>query len=79
MGFVFQVNVLSLAGYYGKRAEKAAKFILEKDLAILIGTDLHHQKHLDTLCNPQNRLIFQQLMGNNVYNDLDLLYKISKL
>lgn len=79
MGFVLQVNVLSLAGYYGKRAEKAAKFILEKDLAILIGTDLHHQKHLDTLSNPQNRLIFQELMGNKVYNDLDLLYKISKL
>ena len=79
MGFVLQVNVLSLTGYYGKRAEKAARFILEKDLAILVGTDLHHQKHLDSLSNSQNRLIFQQLLGNKVYNDLDLLHKISRL
>lgn len=78
MGFVLQVNILSLAGYYGKRAEKAAKFILEKDLAMLIGTDLHHQRHLEALSNVQNRVAFQNLLGNKVYNDLDLILKIVK-
>ncbi|MBS1509720.1 MAG: hypothetical protein JST86_02670 [Bacteroidetes bacterium] len=76
MGFALQVNLLSLCGYYGKRAEKAARFILEKELAILIGTDLHHQKHLDAIKDPHNRIIFQHCTGNNVFNDLELLLKL---
>ncbi|MGG9964682.1 tyrosine-protein phosphatase [Ferruginibacter sp. SUN106] len=76
MGFVLQVNILSLAGYYGKRAEKAAKFILEKKLAMMVGTDLHHQKHLDALNHPANKVIFQNLLGTDIYNDLDLIHKI---
>ncbi len=76
MGFILQINILSLTGYYGKRAEKAAKFILEKDLAMLVGTDLHHQKHLETLQSEKNKLIFQNYLGNNVYNDLELIHKI---
>jgi len=74
MGFVLQVNVLSLTGYYGKRAQKAAKFILEKDLAKLVGTDLHHQQHLDALNNEENKRIFQHHFGNKPFNDLDNLY-----
>ena len=76
MGFILQINILSLTGYYGKRAEKAAKFILEKDLAMLVGTDLHHQKHLETLQSEKNRLLFQNYLGNKVYNDLELIHKI---
>lgn len=76
MGFILQINILSLTGYYGKRAEKAAKFILEKDLAMLVATDLHHQKHLETLQSEKNRLLFQNYLGNKVYNDLELIHKI---
>jgi protein-tyrosine phosphatase len=76
MGFILQINILSLTGYYGKRAAKAAIFILEKNLATLVGTDLHHQRHLDALNNPHSRIIFQNYLGSEVYNDLDLLHKI---
>jgi len=70
MGFVLQVNLLSLTGYYGKRAEKAAKFIMEKELALLVGTDLHHHNHLAALQSETNRVLFQRYLGNKVYNDL---------
>lgn len=73
MGFYLQVNLLSLTGYYGTGVKKAAKFILENDLANLVGTDLHHQQHLDALSNPKNLAIFQQYLGNKVYNNLDML------
>jgi protein-tyrosine phosphatase len=76
MGFYLQINVLSITGYYGKQAQKAAKFILENKLAMLVGTDLHHQRHLDALNDPRNRIIFQNNLGSEVYNDLDLLHKI---
>ena len=75
MGFVLQVNILSLTGYYGKRAEKAAKFILEKDLAQLVGTDLHHHNHLEALNSKDNRVTFERYLSGKVYNDLDTLTK----
>jgi protein-tyrosine phosphatase len=78
MGFVLQINILSLTGYYGKRAEKAAKFILEKELASLVGTDLHHQQHLAALNNEKNKIIFEHALGNKVYNDLELIHKITQ-
>jgi len=36
MGFLLQVNLLSLTGYYGKPVTKAAKFIFDNDLADLV-------------------------------------------
>ena len=49
MGFRLQVNLLSLTGFYGSGVKKAARFILEKGLADLVGTDLHHRHHLAAL------------------------------
>ena len=75
MGFCLQINVLSLTGYYGKQALKAAKFILENKLAMLVGTDLHHQKHLDAIADIKNRLVFEKYLANKIFNDLDELIK----
>ncbi len=71
MGFILQVNLLSLTGYYGKRALKAAKFIMEKELAPLVGTDLHHQQHLEAISNAKNREIFENYLKNKITNNLD--------
>jgi protein-tyrosine phosphatase len=73
MGFILQINILSLTGYYGRRAEKAVKFILEKGLATLVGTDLHHHNHLAAISNDKNRAAFEQYLGDKVYNDLNTI------
>lgn len=73
MGFVLQINLLSLTGYYGKKAEKAVKFILDNNLASLAGTDLHHEKHLATLGEARNRIIFQQYLEGKLFNDFDAI------
>jgi protein-tyrosine phosphatase len=73
MGFHLQVNLLSLTGYYGSGAKKAAKFIIDNNLATLVGTDLHHQQHLDALSDPKNKAMIQQYLGDKVYNDLERL------
>lgn len=49
LGFILQVNLLSLTGYYGKDVARAAKYILENGLAGMAGTDLHHGRHLTAL------------------------------
>ena len=73
MGFLLQVNLLSLTGYYGKPVAKAARFIFENDLADLVGTDLHHARHLQMLQSPGNILLFNKYLSNRQYNDLSLL------
>lgn len=75
MGFILQVNLLSLTGYYGSGAKKAARFILEKDLAPLVGTDLHHHYHLGALTDPKNLSAIHRALGNKSFNNLDALSK----
>lgn len=46
-GCWFQVNMLSLAGYYGKHIKKIAEKLILDGMIDLIGTDMHHQNHLN--------------------------------
>lgn len=45
-GCLFQLNLLSLTGYYGKPTIELANYLLSKDYVDLVGTDLHHDRHL---------------------------------
>ncbi len=71
LGFLLQVNLLSICGYYGKATAKAARYIIENDLAGFIGTDLHHANHLRALTDLRNRELFQKVLGDKVYNTFD--------
>ena len=70
MGFLLQVNILSLVGYYGKPAAKAAKYIMDHDLADLVGTDMHHHRHLAALQKDENLAIFRKHLEKKTYNVL---------
>jgi tyrosine-protein phosphatase YwqE len=48
-GTMLQINVLSLAGYYGKTEKATAEWLIEKHLADFIGTDLHNYDHADAI------------------------------
>lgn len=48
-GCLFQLNLLSLSGYYGKPTADLAGYLLNKDYIDLVGTDLHHDRHLGGL------------------------------
>jgi protein-tyrosine phosphatase len=49
MGVLFQLNLLSITGYYGKEVKRAAEYLLESKCYDLVGTDIHHNKHLEAL------------------------------
>jgi protein-tyrosine phosphatase len=49
MGCLFQLNLLSAAGYYGKTSQDLAQWLVGKNYIDFAGTDLHHQRHLDAL------------------------------
>lgn len=48
-GAMFQINVLSLAGGYGKDERKIAEMLIEKSLVDFVGTDLHNAAHADII------------------------------
>lgn len=50
-GCYFQLNLLSLTGYYGKITSDLAQYLIKKNYIDLLGTDLHHERHLDALTN----------------------------
>jgi protein-tyrosine phosphatase len=75
MGFLLQLNLLSLTGYYGSKAEKAAKYLIQKNLVSFVGTDLHHFKHLDAIRNDKNMAVFKYYLDANGFNHLDAAIK----
>lgn len=48
-GVYFQLNLLSLTGYYGKEIQHMAEKLLDNDMYDFTGTDIHNQKHIDHL------------------------------
>jgi protein-tyrosine phosphatase len=48
-GCLFQLNILSLTGHYGKDCLELAQYLIKKQYIDLLGTDLHHVGHLEML------------------------------
>lgn len=48
-GCLFQLNLLSLTGYYGEPVQQLADHLLKKNYYDFAGTDLHHSRHLSLL------------------------------
>ncbi len=48
-GVLFQINVLSLAGYYGKAEKQVAEWLIENNLVDFVGTDMHNERHAQAI------------------------------
>jgi tyrosine-protein phosphatase YwqE len=48
-GLKFQLNLLSLGGYYGPDVKKAALQLLENNLYDFLGSDAHNSRHIQSL------------------------------
>lgn len=46
-GCLFQLNLLSSVGYYGSNETRVADYLLKNDMIDFVGSDVHHQKHID--------------------------------
>jgi protein-tyrosine phosphatase len=64
MGCKLQSNLLSFSGYYGKEVLRFAERLVDHNLICLLGTDLHHQRHLEGLQNLNYSKSLQKLMVN---------------
>lgn len=70
LGFLLQVNLLSLTGYYGKEAVKAAIYMLKNGLVSYLGTDMHHERHLDAFNDAFQKDVFRKYLEGKEWNVL---------
>jgi tyrosine-protein phosphatase YwqE len=63
-GYLFQLNILSLSGQYGNSVTELARYLTKKGYYDLIGSDLHHVRHLEALKNPSVLSSLQQLLDS---------------
>lgn len=47
-GCYFQLNLLSVTGYYGDHVLKAADILLRENLFDFVGSDIHHSRHIES-------------------------------
>jgi len=69
LGFLLQLNALSLTGYYGKGAVKAAEYMLKHGLISYVGTDLHHERHLSIFQDIRTRELLQKNLSHQSWNE----------
>ncbi len=62
-GCKFQVNLLSIVGYYGQTVHDCAWSLLNNRMVEFIGSDVHHERHID--CFKKNMTSDCQLLLNN--------------
>jgi len=51
-GYLFQLNIMSLAGAYGKSVHELARYFIKHQYYDLAGTDIHNLHHFAHLQNP---------------------------
>jgi protein-tyrosine phosphatase len=62
IGCLFQLNLLSLCNHYGKSVHEIAQYLVKKEYYDLVGTDLHHYRHIEALSNPALAQGLQKLL-----------------
>lgn len=50
-GTLFQINLLSLAGHYGRNEKRVAEELIDAGLVDLVGSDLHNARHVEAIEN----------------------------
>lgn len=75
-GVLFQLNLLSVTGYYGKDIKRTAEHLLSQNFYDLAATDLHNAKHLKVLtANVQSGQLYKAI-GNYAFKNKELFDSI---
>ena len=46
-GCLFQLNLLSVTGYYGDRISEISDYLIKENMYDFVGSDIHHEKHVN--------------------------------
>lgn len=69
-GCLFQLNLLSVVGYYGAQIAKVAEELLQKGMYTYVGSDVHHDKHIAAFSQKislKDSTPLQEIIANNQF------------
>ena len=69
-GCLFQLNLLSVVGYYGEGVAKMAEQLLQKGMYSYVGSDVHHDKHIaafEQKAQPKDLVPLKEAIANNQF------------
>lgn len=71
MGVQFQVNLMSLCGYYGAAAYAMSKYLIAQEQVSFIATDIHKIAHFEpinkALCTPEIHELITKVRNNSLH------------
>ncbi|MEI6949492.1 CpsB/CapC family capsule biosynthesis tyrosine phosphatase [Paraflavisolibacter sp. H34] len=67
-GCLFQLNLLSLTGFYGDESRQLAEYLLKNDYYQLAGTDAHHDRQLALLHKLSSSPLYRELQEREWMN-----------
>lgn len=69
-GIMFQMNILSLDGYYGKEVKKFAEYLVNKNYIDILGSDCHNMRHIEAMKKAfQNKEIIDLIESGRLKNN----------
>jgi protein-tyrosine phosphatase len=69
-GCLFQLNLLSVVGYYGTEITKIAEQLLQKGMYDYVGSDVHHDNHIasfDQKIKVKDTVPLKEIIANNQF------------
>jgi len=70
LGVLFQVNLNSFSGHYGKDAKQKVNFLSKEGMIDFLGSDVHHSKQVDTLSDVFLSEAYRDIFTDNtILND----------
>jgi len=73
LGVMFQVNANSFGGHYGRSAKGLADFLSKEGMIDFLGSDVHHQRHVETLGDVFRSESYTAVFENNTIRNEELL------
>lgn len=68
-GVLFQLNILSLSGYYSAPAKKIAEKLIDDRMIDFMGTDAHNPKHLESIWKCRDLPYYKKLINLPLLNN----------
>lgn len=73
-GCLFQLNLAAVVGYYGEAIAKIAEKLLQKGLYDFVGSDVHHNNHINAFeqkVKLKDLIPLKEIISNNQFFKLD--------
>jgi tyrosine-protein phosphatase YwqE len=67
-GILFQLNLGSLIGLYGKNAQAYAEKLVDNNMVEFLGTDIHNLRHTDIIKSVFQSPYIDKLAQSNILN-----------